>query len=200
MRDPLAWIPVRYKLPLTFAFFCLLAFGFGGYVVTTTARESLTRQIGLRLNDRATSLNMVVDKSLELLDRRVADFASDGYIRLQFERLVSDRFTADADETAAVHDELVRHLRENKLPLVEPFIDAFLLDTDGRPILSAYAGLDAAPRASYRIAPHRHPPVSTRDVVFTCCLRPATNPDVSAEITARHADLLRASCRSDRLS
>ena len=62
MRDPLAWIPVRLKLPLTFAFFCLIAFGFGGYVVTTTARESLTRQIGLRLNyDRRTKdmLNVV---------------------------------------------------------------------------------------------------------------------------------------------
>jgi signal transduction histidine kinase len=137
MRDPLAWIPVRHKLPLTFAFFCLLAFGFGGYVVTTTARESLTRQIGLRLNDRATTLNMVVDSSLELLDRRVQDFASDGFIRLQLERLIRDARAADADE-------LVRHLRENKLPLVECFVDAFLLDTDGRPVLSAYSDPDAA--------------------------------------------------------
>jgi signal transduction histidine kinase len=144
MREPLAWIPVRHKLPLTFAFFCLLAFGFGGYVVTTTARESLTRQIGLRLNDHATSLNMVVDNSLELLDRRVQDFASDGFIRLQLERLTGNGSTADAGETAAARDELVRHLRENKLPLVESFVDAFLLDTDGRPVLSAYADLDAA--------------------------------------------------------
>jgi len=150
MRDPLAWIPVRHKLPLTFAFFCLLAFGFGGYVVTTTARESLTRQIGLRLNDRATSLNRVVDNSLELLDRRVQDFASDGFIRLQLERLTSDRVAADAGETAAVRDELVRHLRENKLPLVESFVDAFLLDTDGRLVLSAYAAPDAAPSSFAR--------------------------------------------------
>jgi len=145
MRDPLAWIPVRHKLPLTFAFFCLLAFGFGGYVVTTTARESLTRQIGLRLNDRAMSLNMVVDQSLELLELRVADFASDGFIRMQLERLTRERPTTYAGETAAVRDELVRHLRENKLPLVESFVDAFLLDTDGRPVLSSYADPDTAP-------------------------------------------------------
>jgi signal transduction histidine kinase len=144
MRDPLAWIPVRHKLPLTFGFFCLLAFGFGGYVVTSTAREALTRQIGLRLNDRATSLNMVVDKSLELLDRRVQDFASDGFIRLQLERLTRDQLTVEADETASVRGELVRHLRENKLPLVEFFVDAFLLDIDGRPVVAAYADLDAA--------------------------------------------------------
>jgi len=145
MRDPLAWIPVRHKLPLTFAFFCLLAFGFGGYVVTTTARESLTQQIGLRLSERATSLNRVVDNSLELLDRRVADFASDGFIRMQLERLTGERPTADSGETAVVRGELVRHLRENKLPLVESFVDAFLLDTEGRPVLSAYAEPDAAP-------------------------------------------------------
>ncbi len=147
MRDPLAWIPVRHKLPLTFAFFCLLAFGFGGYVVTTTARESLTRQIGLRLNDRATSLNMIVDKSLELLDRRVQDFASDGFIRLRLERLTDDRLELDTGEIAAVREALIRHLRENKLPLVESFVDAFLLDTDGRPVVSAYADADAASSA-----------------------------------------------------
>jgi len=144
MRDPLAWIPVRHKLPLTFAFFCLLAFGFGGYVVTTTSRESLTRQIGLRLNEHATSLNMVVDQSLELLDRRVQDFASDGFIRLQLERLTGAGSTADVGETTAIRNELVRHLRENKLPLVESFVDAFLLDTDGRPVLSAYTDPEAA--------------------------------------------------------
>jgi signal transduction histidine kinase len=143
MRDPLAWISVRHKLPLTFAFFCLLAFGLGGYVVTTTARESLTRQIGLRLNDRATSLNMVVDNSLELLDRRVADFASDGFIRMQLERLTDGR--SGAGETTAARDALVRHLRENKLPLVASFVDATLFDIEGRPVLSAYADPRAAP-------------------------------------------------------
>ena len=30
MRDPLAWIPIRYKLPLTFAFLCLVALVLGG--------------------------------------------------------------------------------------------------------------------------------------------------------------------------
>ena len=147
MRDPLAWIPVRLKLPLTFAFFCLIAFGFGGYVVTTTARESLTRQIGLRLNERATFLNVVVNQSLELLDRRVQDFASDGFIRMQLERLLDERHAADSAQTAAVREELVRHLRENKLPLVESFVDAFLLDTDGRAVLTVYAVADSVPQS-----------------------------------------------------
>jgi hypothetical protein len=115
MRDPLAWVPIRFKLPLTFAFFCLVAFGIGGYVVTTTARDSLTTQIRLRLDERAKSLNRVVDNSLELLGRRVEDFASDGFIRLQLEQLTSGRSGGDVD---AVHDALVRHLQSNKLPLV----------------------------------------------------------------------------------
>jgi signal transduction histidine kinase len=138
MRDPLAWIPIRLKLPLTFAFFCLVAFGLGGYVVTTTARESLAKQIRLRLDERATSLNMVVDTSLELLGRRVEDFASDGFIRLQLERLTAGR-TDREGEGAAVRESLIRHLKTNKLPLVEAFADAYLLDSDGRTILTAYA-------------------------------------------------------------
>ena len=89
MRDPLSWIPVRYKLPLTFGFLCLVAFGLGGYVVTTTARDSLTTQIQLRLNERATSLNLVVEKSLELLGRRVEDCHPPKSVHI-VERVVDD--------------------------------------------------------------------------------------------------------------
>ena len=108
MRDPLAWIPVRYKLPLTFGFLCLVAFGLGGYGVITTARESLSSQIRIRLDEQATSLNLVVDQSLELLGRRVEDFASDGFIRLQLERLTTVRSPAGKRDNATVRDELVR--------------------------------------------------------------------------------------------
>jgi len=157
LRDPLSWIPVRYKLPLTFAFLCLVAFGLGGYVVTTTARQALTQQIELRLNERAASLNLVVDQSLELLGRRVEDFASDGFIRLQLERLTGGA----ADEHAAVTDELARHLRMNKLPLVEEFVDALLLDSDGRPLLRVHSTESSPPTAfsktSLWVGPLRSP-------------------------------------------
>jgi signal transduction histidine kinase len=152
VRDPLFWIPVRYKLPLTFAFLCLVAFGLGGYVVTTTARESLRTQIQLRLNEHATSLNLVVDKSLELLGRRVEDFASDGFIRLQLELLTADRSPGMAGgspggeaESMAAREALARHLRVNKLPLVGEFIDALVLDLDGQVVLRARAAKGSPP-------------------------------------------------------
>ena len=148
MRDPLSSIQVRYKLPLTFAFLCIVAFGLGGYVVTTTARESLSEQIQLRLNERATSLNLVVERSLELLGRRVEDFASDGFIRLEFEGLTAGRTTgspAKGRTIAEIRDGLARHLKENKLPLVEEFVDAHLLDPAGDPVLSVFARPSSPP-------------------------------------------------------
>ena len=36
MRDPLSWVPVKFKLPLTFVSICLVAFGVGGFVVTSS--------------------------------------------------------------------------------------------------------------------------------------------------------------------
>jgi len=159
LRDPLFWIPVRYKLPLTFAFLCLVAFGLGGYVVTTTARESLRTQIQLRLNEHATSLNLVVDKSLELLGRRVEDFASDGFIRLQLERLTMDRIAGvtggspgGEEESTAARDALARHLRVNKLPLVGEFIDALVLDAEGQVVLRAHAAEGSPPPSFHRDA------------------------------------------------
>ena len=51
MRDPLFWVPVKFKLPLTFICICLVAFGVGGFVVTSTAQEELGHQIKLRLDN-----------------------------------------------------------------------------------------------------------------------------------------------------
>jgi signal transduction histidine kinase/HAMP domain-containing protein len=129
MRDPLSLIPVRYKLPLTFAFLCTVAFGFGGYIVLSTAREALEKQIEARLEERAATTDMLVDKGLELLGRRVEDYASDGYIRLELERLEAGSVESN--------EELVRHLRANKLPLVEEITDAYLLDRDGNVLVWA---------------------------------------------------------------
>ena len=41
MRDPLASVRIRYKLPLTFLAICLVAFGIGGVVLTTEARGAI---------------------------------------------------------------------------------------------------------------------------------------------------------------
>ena len=67
---------------------------------------------------------------------------------MQLERLTDARF--GAGDTAAVRDALVRHLRENKLPLVESFVDANLFDTEGRPVLSVYSDPHPAPSSSER--------------------------------------------------
>ena len=150
MRDPLAWIPVRYKLPLTFGFLCLVAFGLGGYLVVNTARESLSEQIRFRLNEQAATLNLVVDRSLDLLGHRVEDFASDGFIRLQLERLTAE--PGGEEDLIAVRDGLTRHLRENKLPLVEEFVDALLLDADGRPVLIVHTNESSVPASFDRDA------------------------------------------------
>ncbi len=129
MRDPLSVIPIRYKLPLTFAFLCTIAFGFGGYIVLSTAREALEKQIEIRLDERAATTDLVIDKGLELLGRRVEDFASDGHIRLELERLQQGRTQSER--------ELVRHFLVNKLPLVEAFRDAYLLNRNGEVLVWA---------------------------------------------------------------
>ncbi len=158
MQDPLSFVPVRYKLPLTFAFLCVVAFGLGGYVVTTTARDALERQIRLRLDSRAANTHLVVDKDLELLGRRVEDFASDGHIRLELERLQAA--AADASGMAD-KGELVRHLRTNKLTLVPEFVDAFVLDRSGEVLLRAYSEATASPpgfnREGFWFGPLRAP-------------------------------------------
>ncbi len=110
MRDPLSLIPVRYKLPLTFAFLGVVAFGLGGYVVTTTARDALERQIRMRLDDRAANTHLVIDKGLELLGRRVEDFASDGHIRIELDRLSSGEAAAETGRRSPAEIELARHL------------------------------------------------------------------------------------------
>ncbi len=139
MRDPLSLIPVRYKLPLTFAFLGIVAFGLGGYMVTTTARDALERQIRMRLDDRAANAHLVIDKGLELLGRRVEDFASDGHIRIELDRLRSGGAEAETGRRSPAEIELARHLRTNKLSLVAEFVDAYVLDAGGNLLLRAYS-------------------------------------------------------------
>ncbi len=145
MRDPLSFIPVRYKLPLTFAFLGVVAFGLGGYMVTTTARDALERQIRMRLDDRAANTHLVIDKGLELLGRRVEDFASDGHIRIELDRLRSGGEAAATGGRPPAEIALVRHLRTNKLPLVAEFADAYVLDAEGNLLFRAYSTATTPP-------------------------------------------------------
>ena len=131
MRDPLGWVPIRYKLPLTYVLFCLLAFGLGGYAVTSTVRESLGHRIHVLLEERADWMNKTVEQSLNLMGRRTQDFASDGHIRMQLDRLTSADVPLDDDRLATVRDDLIKHLKENKLPLVVGFEEIIRRDKRG---------------------------------------------------------------------
>ena len=132
MRDPLFWAPVKFKLPLTFVSICLVAFGVGGFVVTDTAQEALEAQIRKRLDERALATGLVVGHHLALVGRRAEDFASDGYIRSAVEAL--------ARGEAGAADGLRTHLVVNKLPIVDAFVDAAILDASGRVILNVHGG------------------------------------------------------------
>ncbi len=143
MRDPLYWLPIKYKLPLTFAGICVAAFGVGGYVVASFTKQALEEQILSQLDERAAITAMTVDRKLELLGRRVEDFASDGFIRTQLEILSRG---GGSQHSPLTPNRLVRHLKENKLPLVDCFVDAFLLDKGGRPLLAVHS--EKAPRSN----------------------------------------------------
>ncbi|MHC4850030.1 MAG: HAMP domain-containing protein, partial [Planctomycetota bacterium] len=143
MRDPLSWVPVKFKLPLTFISICLVAFGAGGFVVTSTAQEELKHQIQLRLDEKAAATWMVVRHHLDLVGRRAEDFASDGFIRTSLAAIQG------GDEAAAAP--LRTHLIDNKLPLVDAFVDAAVLGVDGSPVLEVHGGAEGerVDRTSY---------------------------------------------------
>jgi len=143
IRDPLGWIPIRYKLPLTFVFLCLLAFGLGGFAVTSTIRQSLGERIHVLLNERADSMNRSVEQSLTLISRRTEDFASDGHIRMRLEQLLAADTDRNDAEHAQIREELLRHLSENKLPLVAGFEAASLLDAAGVPVVTTAGWMNA---------------------------------------------------------
>ncbi len=131
MRDPLSQVRIRYKLPLGFLVICLVAFGIGGVVLTHEARAALEEQIQRRLDERAGALEVVVERHLDLHRRRAEDFASDGFIRGQLERLVALEKTGTKSDVTAVRTALERHLAANKLPIVKAFVGAVIYASDG---------------------------------------------------------------------
>ncbi len=124
MRDPLARFPIKYKLPLTFLFLCLIMLSFGGILVSNFARNSLESEIGRRLEAVAVARAGAISASRELLGRRVQDFASDGLIRETLGRITESKKPHHVEKLAS-------HLRINKTPLVACFLDCSVWDNEG---------------------------------------------------------------------
>jgi len=132
MRDPLPWLPIQYKLPLTISVLSIVALCAGGYLVTIDARRALAERIRGDLDARALFSKHAIDARFELVRRRVEDFASDGFLRVEAAALFEAR---DSAARAAARERLVRHLELNKLPLVAWFRNAALVDANGQRVL-----------------------------------------------------------------
>ena len=141
MRDPLARIPIKYKLTAAFVGICLLAFGVGGYLVSDAAQHALEREIMLRIESQAENISARLDGYLQLLSRRSEDFASDGFIRTHAADLLS---TARGGDVAKrdLYLALKRHLRINKFPLIAALAGLSLHDSTGRNIAGVGIGGD----------------------------------------------------------
>lgn len=135
MRDPLSRVQIKYKLPAAFVGVCLLAFGVGGYLISVSAGEALEGEIRQRLRAESALIAQAMEARLVLLRRRAEDFASDGYIRTQLERMR----THDAP---GARERLRRHLRMNKLPLVEALSDIVVLPENSAHCASFSAAAD----------------------------------------------------------
>ncbi|MBT4138051.1 MAG: HAMP domain-containing protein [Candidatus Latescibacteria bacterium] len=92
----------------------------------------LDREILLRLQSEAVTLATLFDKQLESLGRRAEDFSSDGFIRTQTKMLVS---TTSSHISHPAYEKLEQHLRLNKLPIVQEFVDLHIYDLDKTKII-----------------------------------------------------------------
>lgn len=149
MRDPLAWVPIKIKLSASYVIICVLAFGVGGYLISTSARSAVEREIMERLQWQSAAGAQSLDHGLSLLARRTEDFASDGFIRSITESIVADgagRVPAPGrSTTAAAVTELERHLSLNKLSLVPAYRNILIFDEEGKLRAAAHPGKSAPP-------------------------------------------------------
>ena len=139
MRDPLQGVPVQHKLTAMFVSVCLLAFGVGGYLVSSSAERALEREIGQRLEFQAQAYAAALDGELRMIRGRIQDFASDGFIRDHVERWQAVRDVGD-EQASVLLEELREHLVRHKLPLVLAFEALLVADPDGL----AFTGTDDA--------------------------------------------------------
>jgi signal transduction histidine kinase len=131
MNDPLAKIPVKYKLTLTFIFICLLSLGVGGMMGFITTKRSLENQILEDLSLIAEGLKGSIYFYLENLKNRTQDFSSDGYIRDMTSGLLQKNDQVNSAE-------LSHHLRKNKVNLVKSFFETLVVNPQGRVLASSY--------------------------------------------------------------
>ncbi len=144
MRDPLHWMSVKHKLALAFAGLCLLAFGVGGYLISNSARSALRKQIDARIEFQCHATAGVLDERMRLLGRRTEDFASDGFLRERADALLA---ASDRERREHLRDELRRHLKLNKLPLVSAFTALTIVGVDGRLLVHASGDGGAVPES-----------------------------------------------------
>lgn len=128
MRDPLARIPIRYKLTFGFVGLCFLAYAIGAWLVSSSAHDALREQIVRRLRSTAEARALVLDEALRTVTLRARDFASDGLVRGEAARLAA----LPGPPSRAEAEALRRHLAENKLPIVPAFVDLVVVGVDGR--------------------------------------------------------------------
>ncbi len=125
-KDPLAKIPIKFKLPLSFVALYLIVFGAGGYFIVNSIYESLNKEIIARLRSESLAQAAIFDKKLETLARRAEDFASDGFIRTHTEIL--SRLDSTTVQWKKSQQLLKNHLKRNKLPLIDEFFDLQVFD------------------------------------------------------------------------
>lgn len=130
MNDPLAKIPIKYKLTLTFIFICLLSLGAGGLLGFITTKRSLETQILDDLSLIAEGLEGSIYLYLEDLKNRTQDFSSDGFIRDMTARLRQK-------DSRAIREELSQHLKKNKVSLVKSVFETLVASPQGQVLASS---------------------------------------------------------------
>lgn len=133
-------LSLRSKLALMFVSVCMVTFGIGGYLVSSSAKTALEREILGRLEYQSKACATGLDAYLQMLARRSEDFASDGFIRDRLEALIGG-----SEDAPRLREELRTHLVQNKLPLEPAFLDLALVGDDGVPLLAARGEGAAAP-------------------------------------------------------
>ncbi|MCC7137172.1 MAG: HAMP domain-containing protein [Planctomycetes bacterium] len=142
MRDPLARVPIRWKLMAGFVGLSLAAFAVGAWLVNVEAEGTLREEVVARRSAEARAVALALDRGVLGSLNRARDFASDGLIRAEAERLAADG-AAPPPEAAAP---LRRHLTENKLPLEPVWTDLLVVAADGRTLARVREATGAAVR------------------------------------------------------
>jgi signal transduction histidine kinase len=148
MRDPLRKVPVRTKLTLLFVGICLIAFGAGGWLAISSSKSALENEIQQRMRLQSRALAEALDAGMRTLMRRAEDFASDGYIRSHTAEVLNLSQSPEAD---GPRNELLRHLRQNNLPLVGAFADLSVISLTGEVLLCARGDASAVPADLARV-------------------------------------------------